>query len=363
MTFYLLRVLVYVLHQVKTLPSECVHWIRINIFKEHKRYVLKTAWTENLEGKYAVFAIYPGTTTIQSCLRILESLNKSGFTVLVVVNRNKNSQEWLRVLGQENCIVVDRPNLGRDFGAYQAGIRLLNKNKNLLEVTRLVLVNDTTYISPKCQTEFLSGFFAENEYECSFKHYQGVVHASSSLIQITPSNIDFQAFLNFWEKYYPHNSRLKVVFQGEHELSKRIGIENLRPATKRVEFLPAEFKPEERNQLVTWILRSNPNFLTSLGFQNYERKESDELMVRYAFENCQISNALGLYLARKYHFPLKLDLPYYLLASKKSLVEVLQNGGCSEIEIKIIEQNIELKGSTSIGTPLQRLFKSFGIQA
>ena len=362
MSFYLLRVLVYALYQVKTRPSAFVHWIRIHIFKEHKRYDLKTAWTENLEGKYAVFAIYPGTTTIQSCLRILESLNENGFTVLVVVNRNKNSREWLEFFERENCVVVDRPNLGRDFGAYQAGLRLLDQKTNLLQITRLVLVNDTSYVSPKCQNEFLSSFFAQNESTCLFKHYQGVVHASSNLIQITPKNANFHSFLNFWKKYYPYNSRLKVVFKGEHELSKKIGIEYLRPATNEVAILPLELRPMERNQLSTWLTRSNPELMESLQFQNYERVESDKIMAAHAFENSQVSNALGLYLARKYHFPLKLDLPYYLLTPKSSLVEVLKNGGCGDIELEKIAQILESKGTITIGSPLQRLFKSFGIQ-
>jgi hypothetical protein len=363
MNAYILRVLVYVIFQVKTFPSSLVHWVRIKIFKEHKRYELKTAWAENLEGKYAIFAIYPGTTTIQSCLRILGSLNENGFTVLVIVNRNKNSREWIGVFEREKCVLVDRPNLGRDFGAYQAGLRLLNQNTNLPQITRLVLVNDTAYISPKCQIEFLSSFFAQNEYTCLFKHYQGVVHASSNLIQITPRNTDFHSFFNFWRKYYPHNSRLKVVFKGEHELSKKIGIENLRPATEKLSLLPCDFMPIERNQLSTWIKRSNPELLSTLEFQDYQKEESDEIITNFAFENSQVSNALGLYLARKYHFPLKLDLPYYLLASKSSMVEVLKKGECNDIELEAIGQILESKGTISIGTPLQRLFKSFGLQA
>jgi hypothetical protein len=86
-------------------------------------------------------------------------------------------------------------------------------------------------------------------------------------------------------------------------------------------------------------------------------------MFDFAFENSQISNAMGLYLARTYHFPLKLDLPYYLLASKSSLIEVLKKGGCSDIELEAIGKILESKGTISIGSPLQRLFKSFGLQA
>jgi hypothetical protein len=362
MNSFLKRVLAFLLYQGKTFPFESIHWIRIKIFKQHKRYKLKTTWAKNLEGKYAVFAIYPGTTTIQSCLRILESLNENGFTVLVIVNQNKDSQEWLEVFEQKKSLVVDRPNLGRDFGAYQVGLSILEQNINLLEITKLVLVNDTAYVSPKCQSEFLSSFFEQSEHVCLFKHYQGVVHASSNLIQISPDNVNFDSFLNFWKKYYPYNSRIKVVFRGEHKLSEEIGIKKLSPATKRIESLPLDLNPDERNQLVTWIWQKNPSFITNIQFQNYEKNMSDELMVRYAFENCQVSNALGLYLARKHHFPLKLDLPYYLLASKSSVIEVLKKEGCDDIEIKAVEQILESKGSISIGSPLQRFLKSFGIQ-
>jgi hypothetical protein len=154
-----------------------------------------------------------------------------------------------------------------------------------------------------------------------------------------------------------------VVFKGEHELSKKIGIEHLSPATKMIEALPPDLNPEERNQLVTWISKKNSSFIRNLKFQNYDGSVSDKLMANYAFANCQVSNSLGLYLARKYHFPLKLDLPYYLLASKASIIQVLKNEGCSNTEIKVVEKILESKGSINIGSPLQQLAKSFGLQS
>ena len=338
------------------------HWIKIRVFNSHLKYEMKTDWIENRRGKYAVFAIYPGTTTVQSCLRILKSLTENHFTVLVVVNKNRFAREWIQILQNENCVILERPNLGRDFGAYQSGIRFLREKVNFLNVSKLVLINDTAYVSPKCQTEFLSKFFAQNEYSCLFKHYQGVVHASSNLIQIEPVHIDLESFLYFWKKYYPYNSRLKVVFRGEHELSKKIGVDYLRPASKKIELLPAELLPEERAQMYRWIYRSNPDILISQGYQGLLEKDSDKELVRFAFENSQVSNALGLFLTRKYNFPIKLDLSYYLLVSKASIIEVLRKSGCDDAEIYDVESLLESKGSINLGSPLERAFKSIGIR-
>lgn len=313
-------------------------------------------------GNYAVFAIYPGTTSEESCLRIIESLIKNDFDVLIVINRNAKSTAWVKFFKGRGCTILERPNIGRDFGAYQAGIRFLLKNLPKNKIKRLVLVNDTCYVSPKSQVRFLNGFFEQDEYSTLLKHYQGVVHGSANLLNLNLHKFDSSEFFRFWRKYYPSNSRIRVVFRGEHRLSVAIQPKNLIPSTQILASDSHRLNKSELSQLLIWTNRSSPERYEI--FQNMDSKNSysaNQNLVQYCFENLQVSNGLGLYLSRRYFFPLKLDLPYYLLSTKSDVIEVLRNQGCSNDECVKINDILERKGSLNIGSPFDRILRAFGI--
>jgi hypothetical protein len=357
-----LKVLAYSLYKVLQFPSEFLNWVKVRVLGIHKRYTIEDPLVVKDFGKYAVFAIYPGTTSEESCLRIIESLVKNDFDVLIVINRNAKSTAWVNFLKGRGCTILERPNIGRDFGAYQAGIRFLLKNIPKNKIKRLVLVNDTCYVSPKSQVKFLNAFFAQDEYSTLLKHYQGVVHGSANLLTLNLHKFDSSKFFHFWRKYYPTNSRIKVVFRGEHRLSSAIQLKNLIPSTKILGSDSHRLNLAELSQLLTWTNRSSPEIYEV--FQQLNTKDpafATQYLVQYCLENLQVSNGLGLYLSRRYFFPLKLDLPYYLLATRSHVIETLRNQGCSKDECLKIYDILESKGSLNIGSPVERIFRAFGI--
>lgn len=337
-------------------------WIQIRVLHRHNKITLHTPsffWTKN---KIAVFAVYPGTTTITSNLRILKALLETHHDVLVVFNQNALVNQWIDEFKQYPCMIISRPNIGRDFGAYQSGIRYISKNLNEELIQKLVLVNDTCYVSPKIYKEFLLDFFNQEEFNCIFKHHQGVVHAASSLIVINKVKISSLEFNNFWKRYFPTNIRIRVVFKGEHELTRVLGPTYFKPATDGLKNLGSGFQIDEMIQMRLWIQRSFPELLTitrDLG-TNLDPQYMN-LEANFCLENLQVSNALGLFLTRKFHFPLKLDLPYQLLTTHSSILDRLSTGGCDTDELNQISSVLSQKGSIAIGTPYVRVLRRFGV--
>lgn len=362
MSSIIIKIFAYALYKVSQFPSNCLNWIKVRVLGTHKKYSIEDPFFTKNFGNYAIFAIYPGTTSEESCLRIIESLIKNDFDVLIVINRNAESSAWVNFFKGRGCAILERPNIGRDFGAYQAGIRFLLKNLPKNKIKRLVLVNDTCYVSPKSQIKFLNGFFQQDEYNTLLKHHQGVVHGSANLLNLNLNRFDSNEFFHFWSKYYPSNNRIKVVFRGEHRLSSVIQTRNLTPATETLIHDLHRLNPNELSQLLIWTNRSSPETYEIFKHMTSTNNSiASQALVQFCFENLQVSNGLGLYLSRRYYFPLKLDLPYYLLVNRTDVVELLRNQGCSDDECLKIYGILERKGSLNIGSPFQRILKAFGI--
>lgn len=362
MTNLFFKSFLYISYTALKLPSLALDWVRIRVFRLHKKSSVHGNLVNSEEGKYAIFAIYPGTTTTESCLRILDSLLLNKFSVIVVVNRNDEADSWISLFKGSNCVIIERPNIGRDFGAYQAGILYMMRNTMASEIKRLVLINDTNYVSPECQSKFLNTFLGQDDLNCLMKHYQGVTHGSSNLLNLNLAKINLKVFMGFWKRYYPHGIRTRVVFRGEHKLSKVIGHSNLAAASTVLSKDTHSLTTLELNQLYLWIQRSRPDVYQVLTQDVLNStKEQVSFVVHFAAENFQISNTFGLYLARRYFFPLKLDLPYYQLTTKSAMLELMRSQDCGDEEVLKIRSILEGKGSMANGGPIIRILKSYQI--
>jgi len=355
---------IYFAYLLSISPKLFVDWIKIRLLKLHKKRKVHSNFVLSDTGRYAIFAIYPGTTTKKSCLRILDALRLNGYSTIVVINKNNQSADWILTFKDYDCVVTERPNIGRDFGAYQSGIEYLLSNRRISELKKLVLINDTNYVSPKCQSNFLNQFLGQDEKNVLMKHYQGVTHGSSNLLNLNLSTIDTTRFFKFWNSYYPHQIRTRVVFKGEHLLSKAIGTTNLQAASDVLDGAKHRLVLSELNQLYLWIRRSAPEFYSvTLKDQSRYDEMHQAFVIQYALENLQLSNSFGLYLSRKYFFPLKLDLPYYHLATKKDVLDLLSSQECDFQEQFEIRDILERKSSITQGGPITKILKSFGVIA
>jgi hypothetical protein len=237
------------------------------------------------------------------------------------------------------------------------------ENLEKQEIERLVFVNDTCYVSPKCKEGFLDIFLAQNEVNCVTKHFQGVPHASSSLLNLSIRNIDSVKFFKFWKRYYPHNIRINVVFWGEHKLSKIIGQSRLIPATDVLRGDKHSLNFFELTQLRASIQHTASNFspsfkdeLSNSPFSQFKQN------VNFALDFLQVNNSLGLYLARRYSFPIKIDLPYYQLITKDTFISQLRDDGCTPDELLEVWQILDAKMNIGVGNIFQLTLRSLGLK-
>lgn len=358
----ILRVLLLFIEQFSSIPKETKNWISVRIFhKDSKHQIIKSLPNSN-QDHLAVFAIYPGTTPLDSVLRIVESLQKQKYSVLAVINKNRNSARFISALEEKQCAIMVRENIGADFGAYQSGIRYLKKIGLYTNLKFLVLVNDSIFVTPTSQQSITKISNPISELNCLFVHHQGISHAGSMFLKFDHQTLISKEFSRFWNRYFPYLNKRKIIFRGEHKLSKAVGIEKFHPIVDLDSINHIEnykLLNSEVVQLLTWSRKSS-NLIhfyisKSIDVSNWIKVYS------YTLSNLQVSNALGLNLSRVLQIPLKMDLMKLGLVSASDYLLLAGESGCMDDEVLELRKILNTKGGFLTDSLVKRTLKIYSM--
>jgi hypothetical protein len=347
------RLLRYQIEVLINFPIAVLNGFRIRLLRSHKKFKSNGILPKN--GNIAIIAAYPGTTSFDSLSRICSWLVEFEYKLIIVINKNALAHEWYEKLSTKYEWVMLRDNIGADFGAYKAAVELLYPHRDLID--NLVLANDSMVYHPasKSLIREIVNTETNNKVSSIFLHKQGVIHASSAFLRIGPSPLGDAKFWDFWKKYYPTQSKIKMVRRGEHKLTKVLGWKNIIPAISS-ENLKNDFQltPVELIQFSLWTARSSGEI--SRAFTDLPTTLPHEFLVEYGLENFQVSDSLGLFCARYFGAPLKMDLPKRGLTTIKQFTNLLSGFGLDPEEIKILQRILNSRESFMTKSFFVRLF-------
>jgi len=357
-----LRILLYFVEQLSDIPKRAKNWILVRIFYKDRKYEIIKTLPKSNQDQLAVFAIYPGTTPLDSVLRIVESLQKQRYSVLAVINKNRDSARFINALEEKHCGVMVRENIGADFGAYQTGIRYLKKIGLYADLKFLVLINDSIFVTPKSQQSISKISDPTSGFNCVYLHHQGVSHAGSMLLKFDHQTLTSNGFIQFWNRYFPYSNKRRIILRGEHTLSKVVGIHQFNPivypdainAIKNYSLLNSELM-----QLLTWSRKSSSltYFYVSKSIDVSNWKE----IYSYTLSNLQISNALGLNISRVLQVPLKMDLMKLGLVSANDYLVLARESGCTSDEVLELQKILNSKGGFLTDSLVKRTLKIYSL--
>lgn len=91
-------------------------------------------------SKVAIFVVFQPGKLLDSVLCTVEHLAKNGFAVVIVANGGLSTEGRVR-LSKEAWTILERPNFGRDFAAYKAGLAYIWEK--LHQPIEILLINDS----------------------------------------------------------------------------------------------------------------------------------------------------------------------------------------------------------------------------
>ena len=347
------KILNYLLEYFFAIPKLVRNWFLVRIFGLHLKHDYIKSADSSKSNKFAIIAVFPGTSTFGSLERQIRLFITYKYNVIVVINKNSKSKKWVEELTDLDCTIIQRNNLGADFGAYKLGVSLI-KQKYSDSVSEIIFANDSMFYTPNSTFKLKELLQEPSKFNCLFFHKQSIRHAGSMLLKCDNSIIKQDKFWKFWRSYYPYILKKQVVRKGEHKLSQMIG---------QAYFLPMidyhvlynsviKFEPSETLQALIWSKRSNvylhDQIVASIQHLDYSR------ILALCLSNLQVSNSLGLWISNNLELPFKLDLPQYALCSILDLLKIAKLQGCNDQEIEELRKLLEARPNITEGSLIFR---------
>ncbi len=166
--------------------------------------------------KVAIFLLYCDAPLPRLTLNLIESFKRSPFNLVVVSNKNLDAATTSQLLDR-CCLLIERVNVGRDFGGYKDAISVVLRR--FQEIERLVIANDSVFYFESGLDGVVAALDGPDDFigvsEVLDHHY----HVASFLISFGRTVIESAAFRRYWKRYRPIGTRRWAIFRGEGHLT------------------------------------------------------------------------------------------------------------------------------------------------
>ena len=213
----------------------CTLTIRYDIMAARQRNV--HTGDRALAGEVAVYLIFPSKGILASHLDMLRQLNAHDISPILVSNLPL-SQKDLAILKPLCTRIIERPNIGYDFGGYRDGI--LNLAGDLPKFDRLYLLNDSCWMIDASSSWFEMVRDANTDF-CAASAHEGLrnpdphdyrnfvwtyktdgprFHYASYALSVSNRILRDPEFSRFWRKFRLSDSKSVNIRRGEVGLTQ-----------------------------------------------------------------------------------------------------------------------------------------------
>lgn len=170
-------------------------------------------------GTYCVFAYYEQEPQVSLSVRnLLKSLNTHGVNVILMANAPLSARQ-MSTLKPLCHVVLQRQNVGMDFGAYRDGF--LYVRRHVPTCGRVMFLNDSIYYLSHGLNGLVSGLMGEKDVIAACKNSDPSVspHIQSFAFSLSEKVFSSEEIKSFWLNFKPSNNRVVNIELGEKALS------------------------------------------------------------------------------------------------------------------------------------------------
>lgn len=226
-------------HQLLQLPVEMVKLVVLRRWYDTvtSRSINRSPGDLPLTDEVGIYLIFPRNGVQLSHLTMLREMRQAGIAPIVVTNVPLADADKA-LLKPLTARIIERPNVGYDFGGYRDGV--LDIAGHLQDLTHLWLLNDSVWLVPQpvswfdqaraLGTDFMAATsnyamprvdphrFREISWQHSPNHKN--FHYASYALGFGKGILQCPAFLQYWKKLNISNDKTRTVRRGEIGLSQ-----------------------------------------------------------------------------------------------------------------------------------------------
>lgn len=197
------------------------------VYSERLRIRQVSAGRSRKKGdRFVLFVLYTRHTIPAFTRTVLDAIERSPLNLVISTNAKITPELRDELLGK--CqLLVERADLGRDFGGYKDGIKILEQHFGTPE--RLILLNDSLFFFEKGLDAFLRELDGSEELIAMTEVFEHHYHLGSFAISFGPPVLKSKAFRRYWHRYRPITTRRWSIHRGEVGLTKMLMKGGFRP--------------------------------------------------------------------------------------------------------------------------------------
>jgi Rhamnan synthesis protein F len=177
-------------------------------------------------NRYVILALYTPEPLPAFTQNIINAIERSPLNLIIVSNTKLEPLMRAQLL-EKSILLIERANLGRDFGAYRDAINIALKRIKKME--RLILLNDSLFYFERGLDKFVARLDGQQEFIGVTEVFQYHYHVQSFALSFGPRVLRNRRFLKFWKKYRPISTRRWSIHKGEVALTHRLTKAGFRP--------------------------------------------------------------------------------------------------------------------------------------
>lgn len=186
---------------------------------------------------FFVFVLYAKTSLPDFTRNALDAIARSPHNLIIVSNAVLS--HLLKAQLQDKCYkIIERNNLGRDFGAYKDGVNYVLEHHP--DADRIVLMNDSVFFFQRTIDKLIADLNAPYDFIGVTETHQYHYHVQSFTLSFGQNVLRNKAFVTFWRKYRPISTRRFAIHRGELRLTRKLTRAGFRP---HILYQPAHLLP------------------------------------------------------------------------------------------------------------------------
>jgi hypothetical protein len=175
---------------------------------------------------FFILVLYSKGPTAQFLTNIIDAIANSPHNLVVV--SNLPLPPLLKAQLTEKCLVlIERKNIGRDFGAYQDGIQ--HVREHFTKIDRIVLINDSLFFFRRSLDKLVADLTAPYDFIGVTETHELHYHAQSFALSFGSAVINNPNFIKFWSTFRPLGTRHWTIHRGEVRLTRQMTKAGFRP--------------------------------------------------------------------------------------------------------------------------------------
>jgi Rhamnan synthesis protein F len=170
-------------------------------------------------NRYVLFVLYVRGKTPPFIETLFRAIGRTRLNLVISTNARITPAQRQALL--ENChLLIERADLGRDFGGYRDGIRYLLRTGEPIE--RLILLNDSLFYLEGGLDTLLAELDGEHDVIGLTEDFHLYYHVQSFALSFSGHVLKNNRFLSYWRKYRPISTRRWAIQKGERGLTRQL---------------------------------------------------------------------------------------------------------------------------------------------